>query len=155
MRLGQQHFGVYCTDIDVSRRFYEEALGFRHLFSTVAMEGDKPLKMAWLRNADGVAVELLEQENKDTVAAAGSCLNHIALRVDDMDAAVRRLEEHGVAIEAGPFDAALEFGEYALDAEDASVFSCCGDAGLKVRILFFRGPGNERFELIQDNVGGL
>lgn len=91
MRIGSHHIGAYCNDIDESIDFYTDVLGFRHLFSTETMEGDKPLKMAWVKSDDGVIIELLEQEDKSTIDAAGKCLNHFAVRVDDMDEIVARL----------------------------------------------------------------
>jgi len=30
-----------------------------------------------------------------------------------------------------------------------------GDGGAQLRIMFFRGPGGERFEVVQDNIGAL
>ena len=78
------HVGIYCRDIEESIAFYEDVLGCRLLFESDAQEGDKPLKMAWLKRGD-LVFELLECEDKATCEAAGSCLNHVALRVDDMD----------------------------------------------------------------------
>ena len=117
MRIGLHHYGIYCRDIEESIAFYVDVLGFKHLFSTMAMEGDKPLKMAWVKSADGVIAELLEQEDKSTIDAAGACLNHVAVRVASMDDIVARLEERGVAIEAGPFDALCEFDRPLEDAD--------------------------------------
>ena len=126
MRIGLHHYGIYCRDIEESIAFYVDVLGFKHLFSTMAMEGDKPLKMAWVKSADGVIAELLEQEDKSTIDAAGACLNHVAVRVASMDDIVARLEERGVAIEAGPFDALCEFDRPLEDA-DGDVFQVYGE----------------------------
>lgn len=49
MELGFQHVGVYCRNIDESIAFYEDVFGCRLLFRSDAMEGDKPLKMAWIK----------------------------------------------------------------------------------------------------------
>ena len=120
----------------------------------MAMEGDKPLKMAWVKSADGVIAELLEQEDKSTIDAAGACLNHVAVRVASMDDIVARLEERGVAIEAGPFDALCEFDRPLEDA-DGDVFQVYGEGGAKLKIMFFRGPGGERIEAVQDDIGPI
>ena len=77
----------------------------------------------------------------------------MALRVDDMDGFVAHLAERGVAVEAGPFDPPLEF-DRPLAGGDSDVFAVCGDAGAQLRIMFFRGPGGERFEAVQDNIKG-
>ena len=118
------------------------------------MEGDKPLKMAWVKSPDGVIIELLEQEDKSTIDAANKCLNHFAVRVTDMDEIVARLNEKGIAIEAGPFDALCPF-DRPLDAVDDDVFTVYGEGGAKLKIMFFRGPGGERIEAVQDNIGAL
>lgn len=153
MKLGFQHVGVYCRDIDESIAFYDEIFGCKLLFKSDAMEGDKPLKMAWIKG-NGLVFELLECEDKSTCDAAAKCLNHIAVRVDSMDDFVALLNEKGIAIEAGPFDPPLEF-DRPLAEEDADIFSTFSDAGTQLRIMFFRGPGGERFEVVQDNIAAL
>ncbi len=110
--------------------------------------------MAWVKSADGVIAELLEQEDKSTIDAAGACLNHVAVRVASMDDIVARLEERGVAIEAGPFDALCEFDRPLEDA-DGDVFQVYGEGGAKLKIMFFRGPGGERIEAVQDDIGPI
>ena len=48
MKPEMQHAGIYCRDIDESIAFYQDVLGCELLFRSDAMEGDKPLKMAWM-----------------------------------------------------------------------------------------------------------
>ena len=153
MELTLQHAGIYCRDIEESIAFYEDVLGCRLMFRSDAMEGDKPLKMAWMRGM-GTAFELLECEDKSTCDAAADCLNHLALRVADMDAFVAHLAGKGVQLEAGPFDPPLEF-DRPLQPQDADLFTTFGDAGTQLNIMFFRGPGGERFEVLQDNIAAL
>ena len=147
------HAGIYCRDIEESITFYEDVLGCRLLFRSDALEGDKPLKMAWAMRGD-LVFELLECEDKRTCEAAANCLNHVALRVDDMDGFVAHLGEKGVAVEAGPFDPLLEF-DRPLAGDDADVVVVCGEGGAQLKIMFFRGPGGERFEAVQDNLRAL
>ena len=153
MELTLQHAGIYCRDIDESIAFYEDVLGCKLLFKSDAMEGDKPLKMAWMKGM-GTAFELLECEDKTTCDKACECLNHLALRVASMDEFVAFLGEKGIAIEAGPFDPPLEF-DRPLGSGDDDLFTVFGDAGTQLRIMFFRGPGGERFEVLQDNIKPL
>lgn len=153
MELSFQHVGVYCRNIEESLSFYENIFGCKVLFRTNAMEGDKPLKMAWIKGA-GCVFELLECEDKATCDAAAQTSNHLAIRVDDMDEFVKHLQEHGIAIEAGPFDPPMEF-DRPLSEEDSDVFTTYGDVGAQLRIMFFRGPGGERFEIMQDNIAAL
>ena len=117
MELTLQHAGIYCRDIEESIAFYEDVLGCRLMFRSDAMEGDKPLKMAWMRG-----------------------MGHLAGK--------------GVQIEAGPFDPPLEF-DRPLQPQDADLFTTFGDAGTQLNIMFFRGPGGERFEVLQDNIAAL
>ena len=147
------HAGIYCRDIEESITFYEDVLGCRLLFRSDALEGDKPLKMAWAMRGD-LVFELLECEDKRTCEATANCLNHVALRVDDMDGFVAHLGEKGVAVEAGPFDPPLEF-DRPRAGDDADVFAVGGEGGAQLKIMFFRGPGGERFEAVQDNLRAL
>ena len=153
MHVRFQHAGIYCRDIDESIAFYQDVFGCKLLFRSDAMEGDKPLKMAWVKGA-GTVFELLECDDKATCDAAMGESNHLAFRVDDMDAFVAFLAQRGIAIEAGPFDPPLDF-DRPLSEEDSDLFVTCGDAGTQLRIMFFRGPGGERFEVLQDNIAAL
>lgn len=153
MITSMHHAGVYCNDLEESLRFYE-MIGFRLLFRTDAMEGDKPLKMAWVKIGTDAVFELIEQEDKSVVPAAGQTPNHIALRTDDIEAFAEMLKGHGVAIEAGPLDPPLAF-DRPLSAEDAATFTTYGDGGAQLKIMFFRGPSFERFEVVQDNIAAL
>lgn len=153
MITGMHHGGVYCYDIEKSIEFYE-SIGFRVLFRSNAMEGDKPLKMAWVKAGNDCVLELLEQDDKEPVGAASVTPNHIAMRTDDIDAFAELLKSIGADIEAGPLDPPLEF-DRPLGPEDADTFTVYGDAGTKLRIMFFRGPSGERFEVVQDDIGAL
>lgn len=153
MLRSMHHGGIYCNDIDETVAWYEE-LGFRVMFRTDAMEGDKPLKMAWMKCGRDIVLELLEQEDKSTLEGAKNTQNHIALRVDDIEAYADKLREKGISIEAGPFATTLEFDRPLLD-EDESTFAVCGKHGLRLKIMFFRGINNERFEVVQDDIGEL
>lgn len=147
------HGGIYCRDIDETVSWYE-SLGFRVLFRANAMEGDKPLKMAWVKAGNDILLELIEQDDKSNIDAAACTQNHIAIRVDDVDAFADKLRSLGIIIEAGPFATTLEF-DRPLTSEDASTFTVFGPTGLNLIIMFFRGINGERFEVVQDNIGAL
>lgn len=153
--LRNHHLGIYCYSIEESVKFYEEVLGFKLLYTTSAMEGDKPLKMAWIGHPCGLNIELLEQEDKSVVDANKHTQNHFTFRVDDVDAFVEHLQKHNVTIEAGPFDADMAFGPEITDSIRKDLFRVSGPKGAKLKILFFRGPGNERFEVLEDTIGSL
>ncbi len=145
------HGGIYCNNIDETILWYEN-LGFELLFKTQAMEGDKPLYMAWIKAGDNIILELLEQEDKETLKGAASTQNHISFRVDSMEAFEQKLNELSIPIEAGPFATSIEFDR---QLDDSTIFSAYGDKGLNLIIMFFRGINGERFEVVQDNIGAL
>lgn len=151
MLKSSHHGGIYCADIDETIRWYED-LGFELLFKTQAMEGDKPLKMAWIKAGDDVIFELLEQEDKSTLDGAAKTQNHYALRVSDMDAFAQKLNDLSIPIEAGPFATTIEFDR---PLADSAIFADYGEKGLNLKIMFFRGINGERFEVVQDDLGPL
>ncbi|MDR1016735.1 MAG: VOC family protein [Coriobacteriales bacterium] len=153
MDISAQHYGIYCDDIEASVKFYTEVLGFDVLFRANADEAGIPLAMAWIKHPGGIVIELLGLEGYKSSEAANQDRNHIALRVKDMDAVVADLKAHGIAMETEPFDTALEFDQ-PLGA-NADVYAACNDKGVTLKVGFFRGPSGERFELMQDNIGGI
>jgi diaminopimelate decarboxylase len=104
------HVSVTCASIDRSLTFYRDGLGLtvlergvetnERIGAVLALPGAR-LRFADLALGDGRVVELLEYE-----APAGRELrpqpndagaSHVALLVDDVDAALRRLRDHGFA----------------------------------------------------------
>lgn len=151
---GLQHIGIYCYDIEESAKFYTEVLGFDSVFRCDAMEGDKPLKIHFIKHPAGFFIELLEQEDKSAMEAIAASPNHVALRVKDADAVAAALSEHKVEFECRPFTAPMRF-QSPIAAENSDVFTSFNEVGTKVRIFFFRGPNHERFEVMADDIGGL
>ncbi|GHT78250.1 lactoylglutathione lyase [Actinomycetota bacterium] len=150
--LSIQHIDVHTNDLDESLKFYTEVLGFDYLFKPVG-EKDAPLELIWLRNDNGVVVELTrEKHNYDAEAANRASQTHVALRTPDIDAALKWLRQNEVEIEFGPVEMNFEFDrELASDAE-RSAFAYTDGKSAKMRLAFFRGPAGERFELLQDDV---
>lgn len=102
---GIQHCALVVSDLERSRRFYGDALGL--------VEIERPPNFvfagAWFR-AGSDEVHLIVEG--DTTMRAGASepgpglgmglVTHLALEVDDLEAMLGRLHEHGVAIGAGP-----------------------------------------------------
>jgi catechol 2,3-dioxygenase-like lactoylglutathione lyase family enzyme len=103
MRL--QHLGLVVADLERSRRFYGEALGLEE----VPRPQNFTFSGAWFK-CGGDQIHLLAEG--DTTSQAGGpepgpgaevgLIQHLALEVDDLDAACRRLEEHDVSLFGGP-----------------------------------------------------
>jgi catechol 2,3-dioxygenase-like lactoylglutathione lyase family enzyme len=102
---GIQHCALVVSDLEGSRAFYGGALGL----AEIARPASFAFAGAWFQ-AGPDEVHLIVEG--DTTMRAGAFIpgaglavglaTHLALEVDDLDAAVGRLREHGVEIAAGP-----------------------------------------------------
>ena len=109
------HISVTCASLERSLSFYRDALGLtvlergvetdERIGELLGLPGAR-LRFADLALGDGGLVELLEYE-----APAGRALRpqpndagagHVALAVDDLDAALRRLRDHGFPSRSAP-----------------------------------------------------
>lgn len=93
------HVGIAVKDLDESVKFYE-SLGFKATGYEVVAE--QKVKVAFLPCGDS-EVELLESTEPDGPIARfieknGPGIQHIAIRVDDIDKALEELKEKGVRL---------------------------------------------------------
>ena len=97
--LGTHHVAVICSDFERSKRFYTEVLGLE-VISEVYREARRSHKLD-LKLPDGTQFELFSfPDPPPRPSYPEACgLRHLALAVADLDAAVRHLEGHGVAVE--------------------------------------------------------
>jgi catechol 2,3-dioxygenase-like lactoylglutathione lyase family enzyme len=88
---GINHVVLYVTDVERSRRFYMDVLGFEDL--NISVGGSRA--MSFLRGGSQ-GLDLFEASEGD--AHAGQEMNHMALVVEaaDVDEASAALEKHGV-----------------------------------------------------------
>ena len=102
------HTMVRITDVDASLRFYCDALGLKEVHR---MENDKGrftlIFLAAPGNEDA-QVELTYNWDPQEYGI-GRAFGHLAYEVDDIYAACKRLQDHGVTINRPPRDGRMAF----------------------------------------------
>jgi glyoxylase I family protein len=103
------HIGICVSDLEKSVAFYRDALGFRErsALDVSGAEADTLLELesvelrAVYLERDGTRIELLRFEAPESTGGPGPRpvnqlgLTHLSLRVDDLDAAIRAVEQAG------------------------------------------------------------
>lgn len=94
------HIGIAVSSIDTVREIYEDVLGLRITETEVVQ--DQQVKVAFLPAGDS-EIELLESTTNDGpiakfIEARGEGIQHIALRVNNIDAALTVLKAKGVRL---------------------------------------------------------
>jgi methylmalonyl-CoA/ethylmalonyl-CoA epimerase len=94
------HIGIAVKDIEAALKFYAEILGLKLEGEEVVAE--QKVKTAFLPVGD-TEVELLESTESDGPIAKfiekkGEGFQHIAFKVDDLEATLRELEEKGIRL---------------------------------------------------------
>ena len=117
---GLAHIGVFVKDIDKSIDFYKR-LGF-----TLDKTESIHIRLAFL-SAGTCLVELVEQ--KDMAARVPGTVDHFAMEVDDINAAIERAKANGIDI----------------DASTVSFVDILGG----VKNVFFEGPDGEKLEFFE------
>ena len=115
------HIGIPVADMKESLAFYTEILQCE-----VIKEYDYPeMTLVFLR-AGNTNIELIHHKNKDfTKRESRGAIDHIALKVEQLDELMVLLRERNIEIIAEP--------------------KIVG----KARVLFFSGPNGERFEFVE------
>ena len=125
---GLMHIGVHVTDLERTKKFYQEILGFKtaHENSLPGDGGD--IKVAFLPLGD-LTIEAIQLPKPDEWRKDGK-VDHIAMRVKNIEMVVADLEKKGIEFEAPVFTAS-DFWE----------------KGSKW--VTFRGPDGEHLELTE------
>ena len=121
---GLAHIGVYTNDINKSIDFYKK-LGFA-LDREDTVPTEPPIRLAFL-SAGTCLVELVEQHNP--LQRNHGFVDHFAVVVDDIDAAVASANANGINIDANTI-------------MDVDILG-------GVRNVFFTGPSGEKLEFFQ------
>jgi catechol 2,3-dioxygenase-like lactoylglutathione lyase family enzyme len=119
MKYDLAHFGLYVKDIEVSKKFYIDVLGFKFRFETGP---ESRVKLCFL-DSGNCEIELIERPDR---SPEDGHFDHLCLKVDDIEEAVRNLKAHGVEVT----------GEITTMPH---VFN-------GIKNVFFRGPDGERLE---------
>jgi lactoylglutathione lyase len=99
---------VRVTDLAASLRFYCDALGLRELSRKDYPQGRYTLVFLAAPGDDSSQVELTYNWDPEKYTA-GRNFGHLAYSVDDIYAACRRLQDHGVVINRPPRDGRMAF----------------------------------------------
>ncbi|WP_380680819.1 VOC family protein [Salinigranum sp. GCM10025319] len=87
------HTCLNVSDVDRAVEFYTEELGFEESWSFESADGRTENR--YVACDAGVELQLSETEG-ETDLEAGSLWDHVAVKVDDVDAAFDRIDNHGV-----------------------------------------------------------
>lgn len=117
---GLAHIGVFVKDLDKSIDYYKR-LGF-----TLDRIEEIHIRLAFL-NAGTCLVELVEQ--KDLPPRTHGPVDHFAMVVDDIDAAIASAKENDIHIDASTINSVDILGG--------------------IRNVFFEGPDGERLEFVE------
>jgi lactoylglutathione lyase len=127
--VGLAHVGIIVGDMERSLEFYTDTLGFECYHKAEIGGADGATKLSFLR-CGTCEIELVMPPRSG--ARKDGTVDHIALRVNDIDEMMRNLLERGVKFETEkPADLPMLF-----------------DNGVKCA--FFRGPDGERIELSEE-----
>jgi glyoxylase I family protein len=93
------HVAIICSDYERSKRFYLDVLGLRVITETYR-EARKSYKLD-LAFQDGTQIELFSFPDAPPRASYPEArgLRHLAFAMDDIDASISHLTNHGVSIE--------------------------------------------------------
>lgn len=107
-RMKYLHTMVRVTDLEASLRFYRDALGLQVLRRQDVPAGRFTLVFLSAPGDEEAQVELTHNWDPE-VYTGGRNFGHLAYAVDDIYAACRRLQEHGVQILRPPRDGRMAF----------------------------------------------
>lgn len=120
------HVAVWVTDLETTTAFYEEALGLQY---SRDFDGDDGIRNYFMCGEDGeFEIQFKHDPTRDTAVEPGAgALDHLAVEVDDIEAAVERVE--------------------GWDGEVTTEPTPPGESG--VRIAFITDPMGNGVELVQ------
>lgn len=126
---GLAHIGLFVADLQASKNFYEDILDFKTIWECSVNEANGTVTdVAFVQNGC-LTLELVRLQNLQD--RPDGKVDHIAMKVEDIESVKRTLLEKGVVFET-------EEVVYCKDVfENGSKW------------ILFRGPDNERLELTE------
>lgn len=97
------HICLNVADADEAADWYEQNLDFERSWEFTTPDGDT--RNLYVADENGVELQLSDTEGEETFDE-GTAYDHLAVKVDDVDAAFDRIENHGVVEEPTDQDAA-------------------------------------------------
>ncbi len=128
---GLAHIGLFTEDVEASKSFYMNNLGFKLDYETKL---DKP-NNAWSKiafiNLNGMVIELIEPSDKTLVKKGNNgSVDHLTIEVKNLPDIVSNLKTRGITFETE------------VPIINEKLYN-------GVQIIFFRGPSGERLELFE------
>ena len=124
---GLQHVGIFVNDVERSVKFYTDILGFELIHKAVNKVPEGDVLVRFVKRGD-CTLELVQFPYP--IDRSDGWVDHVALRVTDIDGTIKKLESEGVAFEEGSYTIAPH------------VFPPAGS-----KWIMFRGPDGEHLEL--------
>ncbi|MCI9487502.1 MAG: hypothetical protein HFI64_11185 [Lachnospiraceae bacterium] len=121
---GVSHIGLYIKDVERSKKFYTEVLGFETICEFVSLEGNR---MAFVKSGN-LIIELIQ--HKVRMDRRDGLFDHIAMEVEDIEQTSKQLKALGTTFESDIYFDDLVF-----------------ERGVKYQA--FRGPDGEHLEIYQ------
>jgi lactoylglutathione lyase len=113
------HTAFEVSNMDYSIQFYTHVLGLRLLFRHVNADEHEDYAFLELQGGNLELIQRLDGAPFVKRAIAPPYCPHLALATDDMDATLRRIEEHAIPVVKGPLEiAGAERWIYVRDPDD-------------------------------------
>lgn len=87
------HVCLNVADADRTAEWYTDQLGFEYSWEFSSPDGTT--RNVYVTDENGVEIQLADTEGQNTFEH-GTAYDHLAVQVDDVDAAFDRIEHHGV-----------------------------------------------------------
>lgn len=121
---GLQHIGLFIKDLEVTKKFYMENLGFEIDYEFILDDPEGDIKICFLKNGD-CCIEAVQFPNPEK--RPDGWVDHIAFRVENIEAMREELVAKGI------------------ECEELVDCDTCYPGGSKW--VMFRGPDGEHLEL--------